>query len=65
VTGVQTCALPISGKKFLKKNLRKLILDIQNFPMSKQKEMLEERLVSWMGKAPQTDDILIAGIRIE
>jgi len=54
-----------TGKKFLKKNLRKLILDIQNFPMSKQKEMLEERLVSWMGKAPQTDDILIAGIRIE
>ncbi|MRR24452.1 hypothetical protein EG830_15885 [bacterium] len=54
-----------TGKKFLKKNLRKLILDIQNFPMSKQKEMLEERLGSWMGKAPQTDDILIAGIRIE
>ena len=54
-----------TGKKFLKKNLRKLILDIQNFPMSKQKEMLEERLISWMGKASQTDDILVAGIRIE
>ena len=33
--------------------------------MSRQKEMLEERLGSWMGKAPQTDDILVAGIRIE
>ncbi|MDM8003414.1 MAG: SpoIIE family protein phosphatase [Bacteroidota bacterium] len=54
-----------TGKKFLKKNLRKLILDIQNYPMSRQKEMLEERLGSWMGKAPQTDDILVAGIRIE
>lgn len=55
----------VTGKKFLKKNLRKLILDIQNFPMNKQKEILEERLGSWMGKAPQTDDILVAGIRIE
>ena len=54
-----------TGKKFLRKNLRKLILDIQNYPMSKQKAILEERLGSWMGKAPQTDDILVAGIRIE
>ncbi len=54
-----------TGKKFLKKNLRKLILDIQNYPMSRQKEMLEERHGSGMGKAPQTDDIIVAGIRIE
>ena len=55
----------ITGKKFLKKNLRKLILDIRNFPMSKQKEILAERLGSWKGKAPQTDDILVVGLRIE
>jgi len=55
----------LTGKKFLKKNLRKLILDIRNFPMSKQKEILSERLGSWMGKAPQTDDILVVGLRIE
>lgn len=54
-----------TGKKFLKKNLRRLILDIQNFHMSKQKEILEERLVTWMGKSPQTDDILIVGLKIE
>lgn len=54
-----------TGKKFLKKNLRKLILDIQNYPMSKQKEILEERLGTWMSKTPQTDDILVAGLRIE
>ncbi len=54
-----------TGKKFLKKNLRRLILDIQNFHMEKQKEILEERLDSWMGQAPQTDDILIVGLRIE
>jgi serine phosphatase RsbU (regulator of sigma subunit) len=54
-----------TGKKFLKKNLRKLVLDIQNFHMGKQKEILEERLTSWMGKSPQTDDILVVGLRIE
>jgi serine phosphatase RsbU (regulator of sigma subunit) len=54
-----------TGKKFLKRNLRRLILDIQNFHMGKQKEILEERLGSWMGQAPQTDDILMVGLRIE
>jgi ligand-binding sensor domain-containing protein len=55
----------VSGKKFMKKNFRKLILDIQNYPMSKQKEMLEGRLKSWMGSSPQTDDILVVGFKIE
>ncbi len=55
----------VTGRKFLKKNLRKLILDIRNFPMSKQKEILVERLGSWMGKSPQTDDILVVGLKIE
>ena len=55
----------ITGKKFLKKNLRKLILDIREYPMGKQREILEERLDSWRGQSHQTDDILIAGLRIE
>jgi len=55
----------VTGKKFMRRNMRKLILDIQNYPMSKQKEILEERLGSWMGKTQQTDDILVAGLRID
>ncbi len=55
----------VTGKKFMKKNFRKLVLDIQKYPMKKQKEILEERLESWMGSSPQTDDILIVGFRIE
>jgi len=55
----------VSGKKFMKKNFRKLILDIQKYPMKKQKEILEERLQSWMGSSSQTDDILVVGFRIE
>jgi serine phosphatase RsbU (regulator of sigma subunit) len=55
----------VTGKKFLKRNFRKLILDIQNYPMSKQKDILEERLRTWRGSAPQTDDILVVGFKIE
>lgn len=55
----------VTGKKFMKKNFRKLILDIQNYPMSKQKEILAERLESWMGSGSQTDDILVLGFRTE
>jgi ligand-binding sensor domain-containing protein len=55
----------VTGRKFLKKKMRRLILDIRNYPMSRQKEILTERLESWMGNALQTDDILVAGLRIE
>ena len=61
-----TCSWKGSGED--RDNLiivRKLILDMQNYPMGKQKEMLVERLGSWMGSAPQTDDILVIGFKIE
>jgi serine phosphatase RsbU (regulator of sigma subunit) len=54
-----------TGKKFMKRNFKKLILDIQSYPMSKQKEILEERLMSWKGPSPQVDDILVVGLKAE
>lgn len=54
-----------TGRKFMKRNFRNLILGIQNYPMAKQKEMLEERLMTWKGSSAQTDDILIIGFKIE
>jgi len=53
------------GRKFMKKNFKKLILEIQEMPMDKQKEMLEKNLKDWMGQSPQIDDILVMGIRTE
>jgi len=53
-----------TGKKFLKKNLKQLLLEVQDHPMGKQKEILEERLLSWQGSSPQIDDILILGLKI-
>ncbi|MEE4115410.1 MAG: SpoIIE family protein phosphatase [Marinilabiliaceae bacterium] len=52
------------GRKFLKKNLKKLILEIQGVPMKQQKELLEKSLVDWMGTNDQVDDILIMGIKV-
>jgi serine phosphatase RsbU (regulator of sigma subunit) len=54
-----------NGRKFMKKSFKRLILDIQDFPMDKQKELLDENLKDWKGKGPQIDDILVMGIRTE
>jgi serine phosphatase RsbU (regulator of sigma subunit) len=53
------------GRKFMKKNFKKLILEIQDYPMSKQKDLLDKNLKDWMGQVPQIDDILVMGIRTE
>jgi serine phosphatase RsbU (regulator of sigma subunit) len=55
----------VTGRKFMKRNLKKLLLDVQDFKMTRQKDILEERFNSWMGKAPQLDDVLIIGLRAE
>lgn len=54
-----------SGRKFMKKNFKRLILEIQDYPMQKQKELLEQNLKDWMGQSPQIDDILVMGIRTD
>ncbi len=53
------------GRKFLKRNFKRLLLEIQDYPMSKQKELLEQALIDWMGSSPQIDDILVMGIRTD
>jgi serine phosphatase RsbU (regulator of sigma subunit) len=52
------------GRKFMKKNFKRLILDIQDYPMTKQKEILEDNLKEWMGQTPQIDDILVMGLKM-
>jgi serine phosphatase RsbU (regulator of sigma subunit) len=54
-----------SGRKFMKKNFKRLLLEIQDYPMNKQKELLEQNLKDWMGQSPQIDDILVMGIRTD
>jgi hypothetical protein len=54
-----------NGKKFMKRNFRKLLLEIQDNSMEKQKELLERNLVEWRGGIEQIDDILVLGIKID
>jgi serine phosphatase RsbU (regulator of sigma subunit) len=53
------------GRKFMKKNFKKLLLGVQEFPMNVQKEKLDSNLINWMGNSPQIDDILVMGIKTD
>lgn len=54
----------IRGRKFMVKRFRKLLFEIHNKPLDKQKQLLEETLAEWMNGYSQVDDILVIGVRI-
>jgi len=51
-------------KKFMVKNLKKLLFEISEKPMNEQKQILEQTFDDWKGEKKQTDDVLIVGIKI-
>lgn len=51
------------NKKFKRGPFRQLLLDIHQKPMKEQKATLEKTLRDWQGSLPQTDDILVIGVR--
>ena len=51
-------------KKFKKKNLIKLLVEIHSLSMTEQKKRLLRNLELWQGDLPQVDDILMLGIKI-
>jgi serine phosphatase RsbU (regulator of sigma subunit) len=53
------------GKKFMSKNFKKLILELQSLPLSEQGAAMEKVLYDWMGDISQIDDILVMGLRIK
>lgn len=52
------------GKKFMLKNLERLLLEISALPMIDQKKQLAKRFADWRSNQEQVDDVLIIGIRI-
>ncbi len=52
------------GEKFYKKNFRKLLMEIAEYPSSLQKEILHTTFNEWKGQSQQTDDVLVLGIII-
>jgi serine phosphatase RsbU (regulator of sigma subunit) len=51
-------------KTFRAINFRKLLLEIQDRPMEKQKEILVKKMALWQGEVEQIDDVLVMGIKI-
>ncbi len=52
------------GKKFLRKNLLKLLFEQSAKPFKSQQEGILEAFYSWKGNEPQTDDITVLGIKV-
>ena len=50
------------GKKFKYKQLQNLLAEIQNLPMTEQRNILETKMREWKGELEQIDDILVVGI---
>ncbi len=53
------------GKKFMSKAFKKLLLEIQDTPMVEQGNILDDKLIEWMGDLDQVDDIIVIGLKIE
>ena len=54
----------LTDKKFKHKQLKKAIESVSGFPLSRQKEYLEDTFYEWKGNARQIDDVLVFGFRI-
>jgi serine phosphatase RsbU (regulator of sigma subunit) len=52
------------NKRYMSKAFKSLLLEIQELPMHDQKEVMDKALSNWMGTNPQTDDILVIGVRM-
>jgi len=57
-----------NARKFMKKNMRQLLLDIHQKPFSEQRDLLDKTIEDWKnhpgGKTDQMDDILVIGFRV-
>jgi serine phosphatase RsbU (regulator of sigma subunit) len=51
-------------KRYMRREFRNRLLDIHDQPMLTQKDLLYQTLCEWMGSNPQTDDILVVGMRV-
>jgi len=55
----------VSGKKFLVKQLEKLLLSLSSLEIKEQEKELGKNFEAWKGNYSQLDDVLLAGIKID
>ena len=51
-------------KTFRSHRFKQVLLDIQDHPMGKQKDILLKKLETWQGNEEQIDDMLVVGLRV-
>jgi tetratricopeptide (TPR) repeat protein/serine phosphatase RsbU (regulator of sigma subunit) len=51
------------GKKFKAKAFRELLLSIQDQPMDKQRELINQAFEKWRGDLEQVDDVCVIGVK--
>ncbi len=54
----------IRGKKFMSKQLKKILTSIHTLPLEEQENILEKEFLGWKGNLDQVDDVTVIGIRI-
>ena len=54
------------GKKFMSKRFKKTLLDVQQYSMNQQKELLNKYFINWIeeGNTSQIDDLCVVGVKI-
>lgn len=50
--------------KYLAKNFRDTLIELSELALDRQEEILGEKFDAWKGSRPQTDDVLVMGMRI-
>ena len=53
-----------NNRKFMLKNFKQQLLDIQLYDFDFQREMLDKAIEDWRGDSPQIDDMLVFGFRL-
>ncbi|MFO7864876.1 MAG: response regulator [Salinivirgaceae bacterium] len=54
----------IEGKKYMKKNFLKLLVDTHTLPLQKQAAKIQKEYTQWLGSNPQIDDVTVIGIQL-
>ncbi len=53
-----------NGRKYMAKQLRNFLLDLQQNPMEQRYSLIDKTFISWKGSFEQVDDVLIFGVQI-
>ncbi len=54
----------IHSKKFTILKFKQMLSELSNYPMAKQEELMEKKLLYWQLNNEQVDDILVLGVKI-